>query len=125
VGPYDIWAIQWGYKPVGNETLQPHPELQAIAQRHGEREHLYGTDEDAWNYPYALDPAITQWDLSDDPIAYYTDLQKLVERLWPGLEERVIAKDAEYWPLRSAVNVLLYQQMRGYISYVKALEGWK
>jgi hypothetical protein len=123
VGPYDIWAIQWGYKPVGNETLQPHPELQAIAQQHGEREHLYGTDEDAWNYPYALDPAITQWDLSDDPISYYTDLQKLVERLWPGLEERVIAEDAEYWPLRSAVNVLLYQQMRGYISYVKALGG--
>lgn len=123
VGPYDIWAIQWGYKPVGNETLEPHPELQAIAQQHGEREHLYGTDEDAWNYPYALDPAITQWDLSDNPIAYYTDLQRLVERLWPGLEDRVIAEDAEYWPLRSAVNVLLYEQMRGYISYVKALGG--
>ena len=123
VGPYDIWAIQWGYKPVGNETLEPHPELQAIAQQHGKHEYLYGTDEDAWNYPYALDPAITQWDLSDDPIAYYTDLQRLVERLWPGLEERVIAEDAEYWPLRSAVNVLLYQQMRGYISYVKALGG--
>jgi hypothetical protein len=123
VATYDVWAIQWGYKPVGNETLEPHPELQAIAQQHGEREHLYGTDEDAWDYPYALDPAITQWDLGADPVAYYKDLQKLVERLWPGLEKRVIAEDAEYWPLRSAVNVLLYQQMRGYISYVKVLGG--
>lgn len=123
VGPYDIWAIQWGYKPVGNETLEPHPELQAIAQQHGKDHYLYGTDEDAWNYPYALDPRINQWDLSDDPIMYFQDLQRLVERLWPGLEERVIAEDAEYWPLRSAVNVLLYQQMRGYIMAVKALGG--
>ncbi len=123
VGPYDIWAIQWGYKPVGNEMLQPHPDLQAIAQQHGKDQYLYGTDEDAWNYQYALDPAINQWDLSNDPIAYFKDLQRLVERLWPGLEDRVIAEDAEYWPLRSAVNVLLYQQMRGYITAVKALGG--
>lgn len=123
VGPYDIWAIQWGYKPVGNETLEPHPELQAIAQQHGKDHYLYGTDEDAWNNQYALDPAINQWDLSNDPIAYFKDLQRLVERLWPGLEDRVIAEDAEYWPLRSAVNVLLYHQMRGYVTAVKALGG--
>ncbi len=123
VGTWDIWAIKWGYTPVGNETLAPHPQLQEIALQHGARAHLYGTDEDAWLYPYALDPAITQWDLSADPVAYYRDLQKLTARLWDGLEERLLADDAEYWPLRGAVNTLLFQELRGYIYYIKALGG--
>ncbi|MCS6937420.1 MAG: zinc-dependent metalloprotease [Candidatus Bipolaricaulota bacterium] len=123
VGPWDIWAIKWGYTPVGNERLAPHPQLQEIALQHSAREHLYGTDEDAWLYPYALDPLITQWDLSADPVAYYKDLQKLVARLWERLEDRLLAPDDEYWPLRGAVNTLLFQELRGYIYYVKALGG--
>ncbi|MCI2431209.1 zinc-dependent metalloprotease [Candidatus Acetothermia bacterium] len=123
VGTWDIWAIKWGYTPVGNETLAPHPQLQEIALQHGTREHIYGTDEDAWLYPYALDPAITQWDLSADPVAYYKDLQKLVARLWGHLEDRLLADDDEYWPLRGAVNTLLFQELRGYIYYTKALGG--
>jgi len=123
VGTYDVWAIQWGYMPVGNETLDPHPQLQALASEHYKREHLYGTDEDAQISPYSLDPTISQFDLGSDPIAYYQDLQKLTARLWQGLEQRVIAKGEEFWPLRSAVQNMLFQQFRGYFYYMPALGG--
>jgi hypothetical protein len=123
VGTYDVWAIKWGYLPVGNETLAPHPQLQAIAKEHYKRENLYGTDEDAQLSPYSLDPAISHFDLSSDPIAYYRDLQALTDRLWTGLERRIISEDAEFWPLRGTVQNMLFQQFRGYLYSVTALGG--
>ncbi len=124
VGPYDIWAIQWGYLPVGNETLaRPHPQLQRIAQEHATKEHAYGTDEDAWLYPYALDPAINQFDLGSDPVAYFRGLQRLADRLWPEVEERLVEADGELWPVRGAIHTLLYQQTQGYFWATKYLGG--
>ena len=124
VGPYDIWAIQWGYMPVGNETLaHPHPQLQKIAQEHFKKEHSYGTDEDAWLYPYALDPTINQWDLGSDPIAYYKGLQRLADRLWGEVEDRLVAEDGELWPVRGAIHTLLYEKVQGFYYATKFLGG--
>ena len=124
VGTYDVWAIQWGYLPIGGESLaQQHPQLQAIAEEHFKSDHYYGTDEDAILYPYALDPSINPWDLGSDPIAYYRGLQRLVDQLWMGLEDRLIPEGGELWPLRNAVNALLFQQTQGYFYAVKALGG--
>ncbi|MBI1741480.1 zinc-dependent metalloprotease [Candidatus Acetothermia bacterium] len=123
VGPYDEWAIKWGYLPVGNETLEPHAQLQNLAAEHYRDEYRYGTDEDAWLYPYALDPNINQWDLGSNPLAYYEDLQNLVSKLWTGLEGRLIQEGSEFWPLRGAVNSLLSEKMRGYSSYAKMIGG--
>ena len=124
VGPYDVWAIQWGYMPVGNETLdRPHPRLQAIAQEHAQKEHFYGTDEDGWLYPYALDPWTNQFDLGGDPIAYYKGLQRLTDRLWAEVEERLVEEDGELWPVRGAIHTLLYQQTQGYFWTTKYIGG--
>jgi hypothetical protein len=123
VGSYDQWAVKWGYMPVGNETLEAHPQLQNLAAEHYRTEYRYGTDEDAWVYPFALDPEINQWDLGSDPLAFYEDLQALVANLWKGLETRLIKEGAELWPLRSAVNALLAEKMRGFFAYTKPIGG--
>jgi hypothetical protein len=124
VGTYDVWAIQWGYLPLRGESLaRPHPQLQAIAEEHFKSDHYYGTDEDGWLYPYALDPTINQWDLGSDPITYYRDLQRLVDRLWTDLADRLVPEGGEFWPLRGAVHTLLFEQMQGYFYTVKALGG--
>lgn len=124
VGPYDVWAIQYGYMPVPGETLEaPHPRLRAIAEEHFQREHLYGTDEDAWLYPYALDPLTNMWDLGDDPIAYYQEVQRLVDRLWRDVVKRMVPEGGELWPVRSAIHALLYEQTRGYFYALKAVGG--
>ena len=123
VGPYDRWAIQWGYLPVGNETLERHPELEAIAEEQSVPEHAYGTDEDGWLYPYSLDPMIVQWDLGADPIAFYHDLQELVDRLWGGLDERLLRDGDAYWPLRSSMHFLLFEEFQGYFYGIKGIGG--
>ncbi len=123
VGDYDRWAIEWGYRPVGNETLAPHPELMALAARNTEPGHVYGTDEDTGTGPNALDPYINQYDLGADPIAYYQNLAQLVDRVWDDVEAKLIEDGDEYWPLRSAANYLFSRKFFGYPWQVKALGG--
>ncbi|HXH61297.1 MAG TPA: zinc-dependent metalloprotease, partial [Fimbriimonadaceae bacterium] len=62
VGPYDMWAIQYGYSefPKGQETSG----LAAIARESGEPGHLFLTDEDA----DGINPLAVRYDLSSDTI---------------------------------------------------------
>lgn len=70
LGPYDYWAIQYGYTPLHKKTSDAElPELHKIAARSTEPGLAYGTDEDA-TAPYAVDPRIQRFDLSSDPLAF-------------------------------------------------------
>jgi hypothetical protein len=122
VGSYDKWAIEWGYTPVGDETLAPNPALEAIASQDSQPGHLFGTDEDTGLGPFSMDPTINQYDMGD-PLQYYQNLRPMVDSLWSGIEDRVVQNGAAYWPLRYAVHYLLFQQMRGYPMMAKALGG--
>ena len=47
IGPYDMWAIEYGYKPLtGGSPDGELPELKKIAARSGEPGLAYATDED-------------------------------------------------------------------------------
>ncbi len=69
LGPYDLFAIQWGYTPTGKATpredaLALQPLLARSATEAGLR---YGTDEDAYDvrgWGSAVDPTIRVFDLS-------------------------------------------------------------
>lgn len=68
LGPYDYWAIEYGYKPLGaNEA----PELRQIAQRSADpawSDKLdFGTDEDEY---LGLDPQSLTFDLGRDPVVF-------------------------------------------------------
>ncbi len=65
LGPYDHWAIEFGYKPFApaDEVV----ELQRIAARSSEPQLAFGTDEDN---SLGIDPESLQSDLGDDPIAF-------------------------------------------------------
>jgi hypothetical protein len=70
LGPYDYWAIDYGYKPLHGSTPDADlPGLRQIAARSTEPGMAYGTDEVA-SGPYALDPRIQRFDLSNDPLAF-------------------------------------------------------
>lgn len=123
VGPYDKWAIQWGYLDVGNEELETHPTLESIAEELSKPGHQFGTDEDAWIYPYALDPHIQQWDLGSDPRKFYRREQEVIKNAWSGLEQRIVAPGGELWPIRNAIHSLLFLHAQGYLYQTKALGG--
>jgi hypothetical protein len=112
VGTYDRWAIKWGYSQVSGDTSEEQSKhVDPIAAESWKKEHLYGTDWDA--YPGgALDPRCNIWDLSDDPIRWAGDRIKICDDLLMTgkLEERVVADGGNYVPIRTAILTLYIQK---------------
>ncbi|MCI0451986.1 MAG: zinc-dependent metalloprotease [Candidatus Latescibacteria bacterium] len=112
VGTYDMWAIEWAYKPVDGATPDEQSKaLEAIAKKCVDKAHLYGTDEDT--YPMgALDPRSNTNDLSDDPMRWANERMSIVNDLLmkDQLEGRVVAEGGDYVPLRAAVQALFVQK---------------
>ncbi len=83
-GPYDQWAIEYGYKDFGAKTPEEElPMLQEIASRAPQPELTYGTDEDAFgSSPKSIDPMCNLFDLGNDPLAFCEHKVKLTKYLW-------------------------------------------
>src|SRR5262249_41176168 len=77
IGPYDYWAIEYGYKPLGGGTEGEKGDLSKIASRSAETGLDYGTDEDL----FTPDPHINQWDLGSDPLRFAQDRMAFAEEL--------------------------------------------
>lgn len=107
LGPYDHFAIRWGYMPATGDTpvedaagmqtllvgLEEHPELR------------YGTDDDAYDvrgWGSAVDPGIRTFDLCSDEAAW-TRHQLAVARAQLKLEpEQLLKEGDEYFLYRRA-----------------------
>lgn len=100
IGPYDMWAIQWGY------TLEdPAP----IARRGSEPELAFTADEGAGG----PDPRTRTWDLGDDPFLWAQRNVQLAERLRAKLMDRVV-KDGQSWQrFREGYQMVLWQHFTG------------
>jgi hypothetical protein len=67
IGPYDEWAIQYGYAPIPAATpTGEKPFLDKIAQQSDKPELSYSTDEDMFD----LDPTVNAWDDSSNVLVY-------------------------------------------------------
>ncbi|MEN9666508.1 MAG: hypothetical protein RLZZ326_2871, partial [Planctomycetota bacterium] len=92
LGPYDLWAIEYGYKPLGGGSPEGElPELEKIAGRAGEPQLAYSTDEDT--QPGDPDPMSNRFDLGSDPVEFARNRAELVAQVMPTLVERMTAKD--------------------------------
>ena len=65
IGPYDMWAIEYGYKPLSGGTEGEVAELKKIASRSGEPALAYSTDEDTRGID--PDPLSNRFDLGQRP----------------------------------------------------------
>ena len=105
LGPYDYWAIEYGYKPLAGGTQGEKAELGKIAARGAETGHAFATDEDL----RTADPLVNQWDLGSDPLQYAQSRMALAEDLMTGLADRVVEKGEGYQRARVAFSKLLQQ----------------
>ena len=77
LGPYDIWAVEFGYKPFDSDS-----EREEILSRSTEPELIFGNDADDMRSPgKAIDPRVMTGDLSNDQITYSVDRFKLVNKM--------------------------------------------
>jgi hypothetical protein len=108
VGPYDIWAIQYGYQPFENEN-----DREALLERSTEPELTFGNDADDMRSPgKAIDPRVMTGDLSSDQIQYSIDRIKLVNRLKKDILNQFSVEGEFYDDLRRSFYVLNSQSAR-------------
>ena len=107
IGPYDYWAIEYGYKPIGGDE---NTELAKIASRSGEPGLDYGTDEDT--KPNDPDPLSVRFDLGKDPIAYAQRQIANVNAIIPKLLDRAVDAGEGFQRARQAFAILLREHYR-------------
>jgi hypothetical protein len=106
IGPYDHWAIEYGYTPIKAGSPEGElEELNKIAARSGEKELAYGTDEDARSID--PDPHCSRYDFGQDLVAYGQQQAKLVAQSWPGIVDATVEDGKSYERSRQAFGVLL------------------
>ncbi|MFL5483601.1 MAG: zinc-dependent metalloprotease [Gemmatimonadaceae bacterium] len=143
VGSYDLWAIRYAYAPVYQQASPPtsgdgvlptsgmpvsRTEDEAIALRHiaaeaAEPLHTYGTDEDNWLGPFAVDPLSNAGDLGSEPVAYARDRIALIQYVQPRLQTRLIADGEGYQRLRNATTSLLFERLNALLPVTKTVGG--
>ncbi len=110
IGPYDKWAIEYGYTELSGGTQSELPKLREIAARSGEPGLAYATDENTRGID--PDPYSNRFDLGDDPLAYARHQAALVQELMPKVTDRLIGEGEDYSAARQAFNVLLAEHGR-------------
>ncbi len=100
VGPYDIWAVEYGYKETTPETEKT--ELAKTLARSNEPLLAYATDEDAGFMPIVegIDPDVNRSDLSSDPLGFYEKRFTIIRELWDRIQDRPLPVGTKYEQLR-------------------------
>ncbi|WP_414576819.1 zinc-dependent metalloprotease [Anabaena sp. CCY 9402-a] len=114
IGPYDEWAIEYGYKnsphAVG-EMIHPEAEksfLQQIALASPQPELSYATDEDIWD----INPLANVWDMSSDVLVYSQWQMDNARVMWQRLDEHYLPRGESYSNLRVLFNRVLKYYFR-------------
>jgi hypothetical protein len=123
-GPYDAWAIRYGYQRFAG-VVKPADEALSLAKITAEStrpEYTYGSDEDA-NGPYAIDPRISAFDLSDDPLGFDANQFAVVDALVAGLDRIYPRDDRPYAEERSAFLTMMRTYERAALLTAKYVGG--
>ncbi len=102
-GPYDIWAIQFGYDPAMDD-----PEVRAAhLARSTEKGHAFANDADDMRSPgRGIDPRVNVFDMSDDAVQFAEDRLKLAHEAMGELQDRFVKDGESYQELRNAYLIL-------------------
>ena len=111
LGPYDYWAIEYGYRAFPNVSSSADEAipLSRIASRSTEPGHAYGTDEDATEI--SIDPRIQRFDLSSDPLAYLKEQLKVDDEVASRLMRHYPGDNRSFQDLRSELVTVLNDQL--------------
>ena len=109
VGPYDIWAIEYGY-------TQTEGDLKGILSRVAEPELQYGTDEDT----FGPDPFARRYDFSSDPLDYANNQMRIARYNRERIIDKLV-KDGDSWSkARRAYEMSLALQTRS----ISMMSNW-
>ena len=106
IGPYDMWAIEYGYKVLKSGSPDgERAELKKIASRSGEPGLGFASDEDARGID--PDPHSVRFDMGNDLVEFAKTQAKLVAESLPRVVEDMTKDGEGYQRARRAFSILL------------------
>lgn len=106
-GPYDVWAIEFGYSEGLADPEEEAKRLAKIAARSHEPELAFGNDaDDMRRVGSGIDPDVMIYDLSSDPVTYGEQRCVLSEKELAKLLETFPENGQSYQELVQAYSVL-------------------
>ncbi|HEX5168231.1 MAG TPA: zinc-dependent metalloprotease [Cyclobacteriaceae bacterium] len=107
-GPYDDWAIEFGYSMSGKNEAEQAQRLKELLNRSEEKILAFGNDADDMRSPgHGIDPNVMINDLSSDPVAYAVDRLKLINGIYPKLKTKFATPGDSYQALSYAYFTLI------------------
>ncbi|WP_246041122.1 zinc-dependent metalloprotease [Flavivirga rizhaonensis] len=106
VGPYDVWAIQFGYTPFKTKL-----ERTELLDQSTKPELIFGNDADDMRSPgKAIDPRVMVGDMSNDQIRYSIDRFETINTMMAGIKNKFTKSGQSYQELRQAYYILSGQR---------------
>jgi len=104
-GPYDVWAIQFGYSEFAK--AESGNKLVSLLSQSAKHELMFGNDaDDMRSAGHGIDPRVMIDDMSNDPVAYSIERIQLVNQTLPKLKDKFVKQGDSYQALRNAYFVL-------------------
>ncbi|MES2389516.1 MAG: zinc-dependent metalloprotease [Bacteroidota bacterium] len=101
-GPYDLWAIEYGYSASLEDPAAEQARLNKILMRSTEPALAFGNDADDMRAPgKAIDPRVMIGDISSDAISYSADRMRMLNSLLGDLKSNYRPEAQSYHELRS------------------------
>jgi len=102
-GPYDRWAIEFGYAPSLSDAAAEQQRMQKLLARSTEPALAFGNDADDMRAPgKAIDPRVMINDLSSDAIGYAQDRIRLAKETMTKLRAKFSDPGQSHHALRTA-----------------------
>ncbi len=102
-GPYDLWAIEYGYSPADKNAKNESKRLSKILSRSTEPDLAFGNDADDMRSPgKAIDPRVNISDMSSDAITYGIGRIELANTVAKNLRTKFKKDNQSYHELRNA-----------------------
>ena len=118
-GPYDDWAINYGYSVALADASAEQARLSKILARSSEHALAFGNDADDMRAPGRhIDPRVMIGDLSSNPAAYGADRMALINKLFTELKDKATVEGDSYQQLVTSANSLFgqYRSQAGIVS---------
>ncbi len=114
LGPYDLYAIQYGYGYVSGTPEEQLPTLRSWASKWADPRYRFASDEDAdaFSVGHSIDPRVQTYDLSNDPLQWCGTQESLMHRLMDAVNQRFPQADMPYDQARAAFVLPLQMDLR-------------
>lgn len=112
-GPYDHWAIDYGYSQALDDSREERARLAAILARSTEPALIFGNDADDMRRPgAAMDPRVNVFDMASDSIAYAVHIMELMQRAMHNVDKLALEEGRSYQGVRNGLADFLVQWRR-------------